>query len=155
MPGDEVPLAPHLDDNGNGVDDLPPHDDNGQADLQGSLAHGIGHKLLSGPPAVVPVLAANLAAAVDGLGGGGNVGLRIVGEGQVGVFQQLLNNSAKFASVGASKGAGAKNTTKIRAAMTTATDKVVTRKKDGGVSKPMRGGCHHCGGPHFVRNCED
>ena len=27
------------------------------------------------------------------------------------------------------------------------------KTKEGGVSKPKRGGCQRCGGPHFVRAC--
>ena len=39
MPEDEVPLALPLGDNGNGVGDLPPHADNGEAGLQVPPAH--------------------------------------------------------------------------------------------------------------------
>ena len=68
--------------------------------------------------------------------------------------ERLLAESAKSAGAGPSKGAGAKNTTKKGAVKETAADKAVTKKKGGGVSKPKKGGCHRCGGPHFVRNCD-
>ena len=39
------------------------------------------------------------------------------------------------------------------AAKTSAADQATKKKKGGGVGKPKRGGCHRCGGPHFVRAC--
>ena len=29
----------------------------------------------------------------------------------------------------------------------------LSKTKEWGVSKPKKGGCHRCGGPHFVRAC--
>ena len=63
MPEDDVPLALPLGDNGNGVDDPPPHADNGDADLQEPPAHGNGQVFSVFSPVLDPAAAANLAAA--------------------------------------------------------------------------------------------
>ena len=75
--------------------------------------------------------------------------------------EQMLASTRKAANTTKSQGAGnnsnngkkggkGKNKNKKKKS---AAEKALELKDGGGVSKPKRGACHRCGGPHFVRNC--
>ena len=72
--------------------------------------------------------------------------------------EALLLASSKAASSKNNQGGGGgeaagKGKGKGKGAKTSAADQATKKKKGGGVGKPKRGGCHRCGGPHFVRAC--
>ena len=62
---------------------------------------------------------------------------------------QEMRNRVEMDLNSGKKGKGKKNKGKKKSAA----EKALELKEGGGVSKPKRGACHRCGGPHFVRHC--
>ena len=75
----------------------------------------------------------------------GNAGLLAQGSQQ----QQEPGGTGNNNNNSNKKGKGKKNKGKKKSAA----EKALELKEGGGVSKPKRGACHRCGGPHFVRHC--